>query len=209
MPIKQVTCSICKQIVNKAITYSVGKDERACRSHEGVVEKKDQQILQLKKKAEMETQKQEHKRSESWGTPPPTTFGPKCWVCLNDGIRQDEFFQRVLIEREKARMLYGTWNPFDPTHPGNKIVIGRCIFVLAKEKCTNAMKYIREEFAQLIQMTSVVAICAQCCHNLGVEPLADRPQPTLEQMTMLGVVYETHIAPIVQEIAKKEMTRDN
>ena len=37
MPIKRTVCSICKTEVNKAQTYHVGGDQRACKIHQGVV----------------------------------------------------------------------------------------------------------------------------------------------------------------------------
>ena len=212
MPIKQVTCSICNTLVNKAQTYSIGKDQRACKKHEGVVEKKDEQMALAKQKAEMQVQKLEHKRDAFWGTPTPTTFGPKCWVCMNEGMLQGEFFTRWFIEREKTELLHGPWNPFDPKHPANNMKLGRCIFVLAKDKCESVMKYVREDFRQIIDMPGLggfVAVCGPCVGNFKIDLWKDVPAPTLEQAFNIGAAFEAFVRPGLQEIAKKEMARDN
>lgn len=209
MPIKQVTCSICKAVVNKAQTYHVGKGERACKTHEGVVEKKDEQAEILRKKAEMETQKQIHKQSSSWGPQRDghvEAGGIKCWVCMNPGLRQDEFFTRVLIEREKAAMIYGLVNPFDMNHPANKLNIGRCIFVLAKEKCEPALKYIREDMQVVVQFGGAIAICAQCCGTFKIDAL---PKVEYDQLVNGMVLYEAFVKPVVQAIAGSEMSKAN
>lgn len=208
MPIKQVTCCQCNKLVNKAITYSIGNGQRACRDHPGVTEKKDEQLALTKKKNEMQVQKLEHRYDTSWRDN-PVSFTPKCWVCMNEGLRQDEFFTRWFIEREKAEVLHGPWNPFDPKHPANSMKLGRCIFVLAKDKCDSVTKYIREDFLQLVQMTGLVAICGPCVGTLKVDLWKDQPQPTLEQAFNIGAAFEAFVRPVIQEVAKQEMARDN
>jgi len=211
MPIKQVVCSICKETVNKAQTYHVGGTDRACKKHEGVTEKKDQLAKEKIEKAKQTLLDEKRRLDHFYGSihrdEQPMKFGPKCWICMNEGLRQDEFFTRVLIEREKADKVFGgPINPFDSNHPGNKLNIGRCIFVLEKEKCANALKYIREDFEMLVQMTNIVAICGPCCGTLKINPLRE---VGYEELVNFAAAYEVFVKPVISEIAGAELARDN
>jgi hypothetical protein len=203
MPIKQVVCSICKQTVNKAATYHVGGTDRACKIHEGVVEKKA--ALDVKKADDQarSVQKLNRRLEPKWSTEP---MQPKCWVCMNTGLRQQDFFMRILIEMQKQEKIHrGPVNPFAPEH---RIRLKeRCIFLLSAETCKNALPYIREDFRMLLDMGGgYLAICGDCCSVLKIQAL--RPV-TLDQLTTSMAVFEVFMKPVVQEIAAKEMARDN
>lgn len=207
MPIKQVVCSICKETVNKAVTYHVGGTDRACRKHEGVVDKKVELDQAKAKKAIEDLQKHEHRlhsmRGESWSQDHLT---PKCWVCMNTGMRSQEFFLRYLIECEKQSKVTG--KPVMPL-PGwdNGVKLNtRCIFVLPKEKCAAAMKYVREEFRGLVQMAGFLAICGDCCHLNKIQPMPDVKWEDLEKGILLS---ELVIRPAVEAQAARELARDN
>lgn len=208
MPIKQVMCKICNTIVNKAVTYSVGKDERACKKHEGVVEKRGELELARfqKTQATIKAYKRKQERMSDGGssTWAPPSLTPKCWLCMNEGLRSDEFFTRVLIEREKMKLLHGDFNPFDMTHPGNQIKVGRCIFVISKDKVTpEVMKFVCEDFESLVQMSGVLAICGQCCGHLKVNPI---PTPKYKDLVQYTMLYEV-VKPVVQAIAHEELNK--
>lgn len=203
MSIKQVTCKVCQKTVNKAQTYHTGNGDRACKNHEGVVEKRDQLQADLAKKAEDAKKPKRLNLEPMWNSNPAI---PKCWVCMNEGIRQDAFFQRVLIEREKAAKIYGVVNPFDTAHPGNQLNIGRCIFVLTKSKAEPILKFVREDFQMLIDMSGAVAVCGPCCHNFKIDPF---PKVDLDQLTTMAAIYEVVAKPVVQAVAVKEMTENN
>lgn len=204
MPIKQVTCCKCNTLVNKAVTYSIGKDQRACKTHEGVVEKRGElEVLRFQKTQEAIRQQQRNERSEmrrSQPQPPPS-FGPKCWVCMNGGLRQDDFFARVLIEQEKFKLTNPNANVLEMLAVRPK---ERCIFVLAKTKCTDALKYVREEFLQLVDMAGgVLAICGPCCGTFKIQPLVS---PTPEQLKVameVGLI----VKPVIEGIAKAELAK--
>lgn len=207
MPIKQVMCCKCSNLVNKAQTYSIGKDQRACKTHEGVVEKKCElevaKIQQRKVETHKHVLRDERKGNGGWAGDP---MKPRCWVCMNEGLRQEEFFTRILIEREKAAQIYGPFSPFDPEHPGNKIKIGRCIFILMADKCTNAMKYVREDFAMLVQMGGgVIAICGQCCGTFKIDPLPKMDPKDLTKWMVIGEL----VKPVIQKMANAEMAKVN
>src|SRR4029079_2842839 len=203
MPIKQVVCSICKQRVNKAATYHVGGEDRACKVHEGVMEKKA--ALDVKKAVDQakSVQKLERRMEPKWSSDP---MQPKCWVCMNTGLRQQEFFMRILIEMQKQEKIHG--GPVNPFAPEHRIRLKeRCIFVLSAETCKNALPYIREDFRMLVDMGGgILSICGDCCSVLKIEPL--RPV-SLEQLSTASAAFEVFMKPVLKEIAVKELARDN
>jgi len=203
MPIKQVVCSICKETVNKAATYHVGGTDRACKIHEGVIEKKA--ALDVKKAVDQakSIQKLERRMEPKWSSEP---MQPKCWVCMNTGLRQQDFFMRILIEMQKQEKIHqGPVNPFAPEHQIR--LKERCIFVLSAAACKNALPYIREDFRMLVDMGGgFLAICGHCCGTLKIEAL--RPI-TWNELTTGMTMFEVFMKPVVKEIAAKEMARDN
>jgi hypothetical protein len=205
VPIKQVVCSICKQTVNKAVTYHVGGTDRACKTHEGVVEKKA--VLDVKKQADQARSVQKvRRRMEPVWSGPSEAMKPRCWVCMNTGLPQREFFMRILIEMEKQQKIHqGPVNPFAPEHQIR--LKERCIFVLSAETCKNALPYIREDFRMLVDMGGgFLAICGPCCGTLKIEAL--RPV-SWDELTTGAAVFEVFMKPVVKAIAAKELARDN
>jgi hypothetical protein len=205
MPIKQVVCSICKETVNKAVTYHVGGTDRACRSHEGVVEKKASLDAQKQKASQMSLQKAEHRQASytqtSWSQDYKT---PKCWVCMNTGLRQQEFFLRVLVEMQKQEKIHGgPVNPFDPKH--QVALKERCIFILPKDKAHGMLKFVREDFRQIVDMSGMISICGPCCGHFKIEAMP----PVKWEDLKTGMILSEIIKPVITELAVKELTRDN
>lgn len=205
MPIKQVVCSICKETVNKAATYHVGGTDRACKKHEGVAAKKAELDVRKQVAHEKSVQKLERRMEPRWSDL-SEAMKPKCWVCMNTGLRQQEFFMRILIEMRKQEIIHqGPINPFAPEHQIR--LKERCIFVLSAETCKNALPYIREDFRMLVDMGGgFLAICGHCCGTLKIEAL--RPV-TWDQLTNGAAIFEVFMKPVLQGIAAKELARDN
>jgi hypothetical protein len=204
MPIKQVICSICKQTVNKAVTYHVGGTDRACKSHEGVIEKKETLAIEKEKAQKMSVQKAEHRQASytqtAWSQDYQT---PKCWVCMNTGLRQQEFFMTILVEMKKIEKIHGLVNPFDPKY--RVILKDRCIFLMPREKAEAAMKYVRDDFRQIVDMAGFISICGPCCRVANINPL---PEPTVSDIEA-GMVAYSFMEPVIEKIAGQEMVRDN
>ncbi len=206
MPIKQVVCSICKANVNKAQTYHVGDAKRACKAHDGVLEKKVTLEAQKTQKAATARQKERQKHSYtargSWSGDP----GLKCWVCMNPGIRQDQFFIKILVEMEKQKKIYGGFpNLFDPKHAIR--LDKRCIFLVPKEKAAPAMKYVREDFEQIVQLSGgVLAICGPCCQLCKIDPM---PPVNMDQLAASSAMYSAFLEPVLSAVAGRELARDN
>lgn len=204
MPIKQVVCSICKETVNKAVTYHVGGTDRACKKHEGVLEKKAELDQAKARKAVEQLQKDERRlysmRGESWSP----DLRPKCWVCMNTGLRSQEFFLRYLVECEKESKVTG--KVVIPMLNASVKMKTRCIFVLPKEKCQAALKYVREEFRILVDMAGFMAICGDCCHLNKIEAL---PAIKWEDLVAFSAVSELVVRPAIEAQAARELARDN
>lgn len=204
MPIKRCVCNICGQEVNKASTFHVGEGQRACKTHQGVQEKRDQ--LEQRQREEI----QKSLRREN--APEPTRSGeyifkPSCWVCRVTGIRQDEFYTRVLIEREKGRQIYGPVNPFDLSHPANQHGIKEpCIFIVAKEKCLQIIAKIKWDLRSLVDMMNVVALCGQCVHKYNIEVFQKMDMGKLMEFM---AAHELIVQPAIEKIASAELRRDN
>lgn len=206
MPIKRVVCSVCNEEVNKAQTYFVGGDRRACKSHEGVIEKRDQfearkiQTVVAQKERRTFRAERDQRFSENYSK-------PHCWLCGVSGLRQDEFFMRVLVEMEKAKQIYGLVNPFDSSHPANQNLAKEpCIFVVAKEKCGDLARFMRPDLRSLPDMAGVYSLCGGCAQKHGVEVL---PKVGVDVLLGASAVYETFMKPAVTKQALGEMIRDS
>ena len=206
MAIKQVTCSICKAQVNKARTYHVGDGQRACKAHDGVLEKKA--ALETQKQEKAATALQHHRQKASAPARGGWTgdSGLKCWVCMNLGIRQDQFFMKVLVEMEKQKKIHGgIVNIFDPKHAIR--LSERCIFLIPKEKAAPAMKYVRDDFEQIVQMSGgTLAICGCCCQLCKIEPL---PPVSTDQLAASSAMYSAFLEPVLSAEAGRQLARDN
>ena len=204
MPPKKVTCCICGQDVLKAQTYATGeKDEdgtplRACKEHEGVVEKKEalQKEQQEKVKDEMERLRTPwHKRPENqshdeqfskamiqaqenaqWGW-------EHCWCCEQPGIMMADVFKLQLVVMEKMRVFGMDWNPFDPESrkQERKIMKGlmdelgaKCVFhrfeMDAKMKENYKLWKLRINFKvrPAAEMLGIIQLCFDCQKRTGI-----------------------------------------
>lgn len=206
MPIKQVTCSICHERVNRARTYHIGDKKRACKTHDGVLEKKD--ALEAKKKQEAAAEQERHERRQDFisrGSAWSGDTGLKCWVCMNPGIRQDQFAVKMLVEMEKQKKIHGGFvNIFDPKQAIR--IPKRCIFIVPKDKADGAMKYIREDFQGVIGMAGCVAVCGPCCRHCGIDPM---PPVDLDKLAKLSFMYSAFLEPVFSDAAGRELARDN
>ncbi len=127
MPIKQVTCCTCGDTVNKARTYCIDKKtgERACKTHDGVIEKsKDITEKQLNRakisaaKGTTHDQSMRHIRESNKRTERAfqerkeleESGHVKCWICGCHGANYSNHCRRTLVamsmfEKEQGRMF--------------------------------------------------------------------------------------------------------
>jgi hypothetical protein len=203
MPIKQVVCSVCKETVNKAVTYHVGGTDRACRKHEGVDAKKEALDAEKQEKQQRSVQKLERRREPVWSEP-SEAMKPKCWVCMNTGLRSQEFFLRYLVECEKQSKITG--KTVIPLFNNSVKLKERCIFTLPKDKCLAALKYVRDDFRNLVEIAGVIAICGDCCRFNKIDPL---PKVEWEDLMKITPISELVIRPAIEAMAAQELARDN
>ncbi len=204
MAIKQVTCSICKATVNKARTYHVGDGQRACKAHKGVQEKKAALETQKQGEAVQARQRDRQRSSDTRGGVWSGDHGLKCWVCMNPGIRQDEYAMKVLIEMEKIKKVHGIVNPLDPKYRVR--LAERCIFVIPPDKAEAAMKYVRDDFKQIIALGNHVAICGPCAHLVNIDP---SPPLSMDQLVRSSFMYVAFMEPVISAEAGRQLARDN
>jgi len=203
MPIKQVVCSVCKETVNKAVTYHVGGTDRACRKHEGVDAKKEALDAEKQEKQQRSVQKLERRMEPVWSEP-SEAMKLKCWVCMNTGLRSQEFFLRYLVECEKQSKITG--KTVIPLFNNSVKLKERCIFTLPKDKCLEALKYVRDDFRNLVEIAGVIAICGDCCRFNKIDPL---PKVEWEDLMKITPISELVIRPAIEAMAAQELARDN
>lgn len=207
---KTSQCVICGEEVTRRKSYSVGNG-RACRIHEEAQEKfkeltenaqRDKEARQAKKVKE-----KEHKRTLS--------LKPCCWICHSDGVRQDEFYMRWLIETTKYEIVEGSLNIFDPEEM--KKAVGelkdeRCLFYV-EWSGGNKKIGVPIRVYELIQMseqmfgTANLLVCQDCCDKKGFRRMIDQSveKMTFDDLVKQSVAYETIVQPVVEELAKSEL----
>jgi len=197
MPFKQVTCSICNKTVNKAQTYFIGNDKRACKEHEGVIAKKESFDASKQRKTIFQQNRQKA-NADYQAHYYENIFKPKCFVCCVTGIRSQEYYLKVVVNMKKNEMV-GT-DPFKDIAPKEPP-----IHIMTKEKCKDILHLVRDIFRPVVDMTNVVALCGRCCMTLKIDPIDVPPKKMFEIGNILRVAME----PIIKQIASQELIRDN
>lgn len=201
--------------VFKAQTYHVGNGDRACKTHEGVVDKKDQLLQQEKQaKIDAETRKEEERKrreKENHALSQQITLGiPFCWFCNESGISSQEFYYRILMH-DKVQELKGQMiNPFDPKYAEQlRAVFGlkpgetqRVISIIATQdpKVINSIP--NRDARTAASIGGAISICQECIEKHKIE----RPVPkmNLEQMVTLGIIMEPALKAHAQKILDEE-----
>jgi len=217
MPPPLVTCEICKKSVLKAQTYHVGDGKRACKCHEGVLQKKDDLLEQDKAKKEQQKQEQERKqkayaaKQDALQTP----LKNRCWACHREALTRQEFGMRMMIAREKLEIKHTNANPLDPKYAqmlrqemgapkGEKVLVTELIPVRGNEK---KIAKLPSQVQTMGSFAGVVNLCQDCQTNLGIEPFK-MPELTLDQVMKFGAVYDVFTRPAVIQQALSEVIKE-
>lgn len=228
MPPPMVKCSICGEMVMKSQTCatggmnSEGVPVRACKTHEGVVEKAED----FQKKQEEEKQKkikedQERKQTRNDPFGLAKKFDGLCWCCQRRGISRKDSYLVQLLALEKARVL-GDPNPFSKTviDEGRKIMKktgAECVFDrfnLTEDQYKNYLRSsnrIAFEMREIVLLGRFIQLCTDCQKGLGImfDIEARMPKPNLETMAILGAGYEASGAKAnMQAIAESLVKED-
>jgi len=213
MPPKTITCSVCGEEVPKSQTYATGeksddgKPLRACKSHEGVMEKAEQmradniKRLRDQPKKREEEKKKRRRRSEldfskidrfaHWAW-------THCWICERPGIFVADAYKLLLVAMEKAKIRGDNINPLDGaqlikyigTMPNVRCVFHR--FALDNK----GMKLYEEWKARFhkktragIEMLRIVQLCTECQKRTKIK-IPDRKPIPLKTLAMVAAAYE-------------------
>lgn len=202
-------CSICGNEVSKSKSYSDGKGGRACRHHEGISEDAEKR-KELDKKRILEENKNNPLKynHDKLNFEKIEIIKRRCFVCGVRGISSKEFYFQKLVDFKKHEMIHGITNPFtDKEHPMNIKTKEPVIFSLidqrAHEFCLKHKNKILRDFICLTEM-EFVNICGDCCRTLDFDPVKFDVK-ALELGVRMGAVMK----PFFEEIAIKQMTKDN
>lgn len=214
---KMVHCCICGQEVTKKSTLMLNDGRRACRTHEGVETQSRDRVKKEnnRRMADLKKHKHRHRRKGKGRTSWKDAVDPNqhCWFCRKEGMRQDLFFHRVLVEQEKWAKVHGRHpNPFNADDIRNSCaaLVGiRCLWVIRyrgddKEKID---KHLHRQFEGVPVFTGWVLICPECSKRYRLRP----PEPKVvkaDELPLLMALGEA-IREEYEKQAVREMGRDN
>ena len=225
MPPKTCECSICGEIILKAQTYHVGDGKRACKKHEGVIEKANEIQANMKEKAEQEAKEAAEKRRNKFrqyaqesADQGPNPFAPKCFICSKEGLPEQLLWQGNLIAMERLELSGEKFNMFTAEgmeafrdkHPfkGQRFLFRRLLKKDGTHRLSVFSKIKNRDMRMAAEMAQMIVVCSECLDGVKehlVNPIADQAS-TLETMATMSTVYELGIKDGIQEIAK-EMER--
>lgn len=235
MPPKTVRCSICGDEVMKARTYCVDAKtgQRACKTHEGVAQKKEKLQEDQAKVKEREKEAAEEKMKSWFATP---DFKPKkmCFCCRKEGLHEQDWNLRFVVAREKVVQKYGEQYDQFVT-----------MFTDDKEKQEEAAKLLRKEFnagedpdklhklnvlhdqpedpkfkrlfrnthkdaVPVVRLTGITMVCNKCLADCGITIEAPNivNEMNFKHMMMFGAIIQDSIAEIAREEVRAEAERN-
>jgi hypothetical protein len=215
MPPPRVTCCICGQEVNKAQTLYIGDGKRACRTHDGTVEKNKLEIDKLKREKEAEIKKAAQKKQRK-----EFTAKPKCVLCGQVGMLQEDWYTRLMIEMKKYELTHGKHiNPFsDEIKRAANVLIGiPCLFyVMWRGKNTHIkIPFDAYEFVKMQQMMNPVAdpvllICQNCVTEKGFTTYSQERQDSMGELFLHAAqLIHAVVVPEIEKAAIREITESN
>lgn len=214
-----VICSICGKEISKRQSLSIGDGKRACREHQET-QQAAHQLAAEEKAAKVREQAEKQKAKRVHQEQAHESLKPRCWICQKEGLRQDEFYLRWLIETTKYELRTGqTSFIFDPEEMRKAVGAlqgERCLFFVQwNEKNKNIRVPYRTY--QMIQMseqifgTGTLLVCGECCQEKGFVTVTDERSKNLEfdDLTRAAAAYEVFAKPVVEAIAKTELEAAN
>ncbi len=221
MPIPRVICCICGQEINKAQTLHIGGGKRACRSHKNTAEASahEREKITQQKQAEIDkiARTKENKRRER----EPFTLEPHCLICGKKGMRQEEWYTRLMIEMKKYEITHGKpINPFagDMKKAAGALANITCIFyVIWHGKNTKVkLPFDVYEFTQTQKSLGieepVLMLCRDCIREKGFTSLSEeRSEQALESgdFFLLAGLIHAIVEPEITKTAIQEITASN
>jgi hypothetical protein len=203
---KTFICAICGEEVSKPKSYSIGDNKRACRTHEEA----QSQAAEAQKQLEEQHAKG---RSRPKRKPPleeTMDLSPRCFCCGEKGMRQDEFFLRILILGEQYKLTYGKpLNPFDIEEckkAYSPLKGQRCLLFVNYKPW---MKKKLARYSDAAEMLGFFVACPACVSKHKFKTQMEEKEIKLEYLEMHSILYEGIIRPELQKYAQKELEGKN
>ena len=223
MPVKTYTCAICGEEVTKRQSYSIGDNKRACRKHEEAQAKAEELKAEEKKRKDQEQAKikevrERRKREEEMrleaAKKPIEQWKMRCFLCHKEGMRQDEYFRRVLIEQQKHKIIHGELpNPFDVEAVQKSLEALKGVHVLwfVEWKGANAKIRIPFKAYQMTQIIPWMLVCSECCEKKKFKRAIDERTENvkLDDLIKMSAVFQVVAEPIFEAQARHEMKENN
>jgi hypothetical protein len=213
---KKLVCSICGEEVTKRQSYSMGDGTRACKKHQEAQDKAQMLKCDLdKKKAKVKSayeERREYMKREREVMREP--FKVRCFMCHREGVRQDEFFTRMMIEKAKYKEIHGkSPNPFLPTEMGEALqaLKGTRVLWFVSWEGENTKIKVSYDLYQMLQIMPTMLLCEECTRKKGFKTMFEQrmdkipPESFLEELFELGVKFEFFVEPIIDAIAIQEI----
>lgn len=225
MPPKNVKCSICGEYVSKRKTYLVDPETgaRACKTHEGVEQKKDrlqEQYQEIKRRQarDMDPLPLRHHQEE-------LDLRPKCFSCGKNGLVDADWWDRFIIAREKIMQTHGIHGFNLGSDPNAARIYGKLIRKAmigpdGEEWHVNKINRIpdnqddpkmRKLFStfsrdakEAARFMGIFAVCDDCMEKYGIEHQPSKADVSLKHMFILGHIMK----PIIRDKALQEIRRE-
>jgi hypothetical protein len=206
-----VVCSVCSSSVLKAQTYHVGGGKRACKSHEGVVERKQEIEASARRKREDDAKAEDERlRRKAEEADPSYAMQPRCWCCKAPSILERDFYVALLVASEKARLKGGLLNPFSDDYPkllraelglkdGESVNV---ISVFAVENGHPVLDKVNYHMRMAHSVAGCLALCPKCAKSFGLE----KPPVKLD-LEKAFLMYDL-VSPIFKEAAKASLEKE-
>lgn len=212
----EVICCICNKSVSKRQTLSVGNNKRACRSHSETQEASKNAIDQQNQKNKEHEQKLNDQKKRWLPSRTPIELKPTCIICKVEGIKQEEYFEKVLVEQKKYEIIYGV-----PPNPFNADEMQKALSALKDVTCLFWVKWNEKnkkiklpfrayEFMQISEKmfgTGIGLFCNKCCQEYKIERLSEETERIIDIKT----IHYLHdlVEPYLRRQAINELSESN
>jgi len=211
----EIICAICGAKTSKRKTLSIGDGKRACRTHDetqtAAKEIRDKAVEEKLEQARKEAEKRNWRKRQDQMTLDP--FKPRCMCCLKEGMREPDFFRRLLIEQAKWKLITGKdHNPFNPEEVRKSAgpLVGTRVLHYVQWHGKNAKVKVPYNCWMAADLVGFIAVCSDCVKKKGFTTyMEEQPPIEFDDLIKHAAVYETLIGPIHQQIAAAELMETN
>lgn len=215
MPPPRVVCCVCGQEVNKAQTLHIGDGRRACRHHENTVAASKRECEKIEHEKQEALRKTKEKKQRE--TP---TLEPQCVICGRTGIRQEDWYTRLMIEVKKYEITHG--KPINPLTEMSKVASGalagtNCLYYVMwrGENTKVRVPFTVYEFIKMQEsmgMEPILLVCQDCALEKKFVTVSQERFDNLvkDDMFFLTASFlHAAIGPQIEKMAVKEIIESN